>query len=54
VAEQGLREFAQKRLSDHKVPERIEFLEALPKGPTGKVQRRALKEMASGRPAVKN
>ena len=54
VAEQELREFAQKRLSDHKVPERIEFLEALPKGPTGKVQRRALKEMASGRPAVKN
>ena len=54
LAEQDLREFAKKRLSDHKVPERIEFLEALPKGPTGKVQRRALKEMASGRPAGTN
>jgi len=30
-----------------KVPERILFLKYLPKGITGKVQRRALKEMSS-------
>jgi long-chain acyl-CoA synthetase len=45
--EQELREFAAERLADNKVPERIEFLPVLPKGMTGKVQRRALKEMAA-------
>jgi len=53
AGERELREFACKRLSDHKVPEQIEFLETLPKGPTGKVQRRILKEMAEGRPAAR-
>jgi acyl-coenzyme A synthetase/AMP-(fatty) acid ligase len=33
-------------LADIKVPEKILFLETLPKGITGKVQRRALKEVA--------
>ncbi|MBV9742121.1 MAG: AMP-binding protein, partial [Acidobacteriia bacterium] len=42
---QQLRSFAQEYLADYKLPESILFLEALPKGPTGKVQRRALKEM---------
>jgi long-chain acyl-CoA synthetase len=51
--EQELREFARERLSDHKVPERIEFLGSLPIGPTGKVLRRALKEMAMGRTAAR-
>ena len=36
--------FAQRRLADYKLPEKIVFLEALPKGPTGKVQRRELRE----------
>src|SRR5262249_11684687 len=37
-----LREFARLRLADYKVPERILFLPSLPKGLTGKVQRREL------------
>ena len=45
VSEEILREFARQRLADYKVPERIVFLDDLPKSPTGKVQRRALKEM---------
>ncbi|MEO8597150.1 MAG: AMP-binding protein [Candidatus Solibacter sp.] len=41
-----LRDFARQRLADYKVPERFVFLPALPKGLTGKVQRRALKDLA--------
>jgi long-chain acyl-CoA synthetase len=41
-------EFARVRLADYKLPSRVVFLPALPKGITGKVQRRALKEMAVG------
>ena len=37
---------ARGRLADYKVPEQIAFLRELPKGITGKVQRRALKETA--------
>jgi len=48
ASEQELKEFARARLADYKVPERIEFLSELPKGITGKVQRRALKERALG------
>lgn len=51
AAEDELREFARARLSDCKVPSRILFLAVLPKGPTGKVQRRELKEMAMGKGA---
>jgi long-chain acyl-CoA synthetase len=47
VDEADLREFAAQRLADYKLPERIAFLDALPKGLTGKVDRRALKEMLS-------
>ena len=46
ASEVELREFAREHLADYKVPERIEFLPVLPKGLTGKVQRRALKEQA--------
>jgi long-chain acyl-CoA synthetase len=46
VTESELREFSRQRLADYKVPERFVFLPVLPKGLTGKVQRRALKEMA--------
>ena len=38
---------ARQRLAAFKVPERIFFLKDLPKGISGKVQRRALKEMSS-------
>ncbi len=37
--------FARQHLAEYKCPEQIVFLPALPKGATGKVQRRALKEL---------
>jgi long-chain acyl-CoA synthetase len=46
AGEEQLIEFARKRLADYKTPERVVFLTDLPKGPTGKVQRRALKQIA--------
>jgi long-chain acyl-CoA synthetase len=45
ASEGELREFVRARLADYKVPERILFLPSLPKGLTGKVQRRELKDM---------
>jgi long-chain acyl-CoA synthetase len=45
VAEADLIAFARDRLADYKTPERIIFVSELPKGPTGKIQRRALREM---------
>lgn len=39
VSERDIRRFAELRLSDAKVPRRIVFLEEIPKGPTGKLQR---------------
>jgi long-chain acyl-CoA synthetase len=48
VADQrDLRECALQRLADFKVPQKIVFMDSLPKGITGKVQRRTVKEMAS-------
>ena len=44
VSESDLIEFVRGRLSQYKCPERILFMPALPKGPTGKVLRRAVKE----------
>jgi acyl-coenzyme A synthetase/AMP-(fatty) acid ligase len=41
--EDELREHARRRLADLKVPDKIVFLPSLPKGVTGKIQRRALK-----------
>jgi long-chain acyl-CoA synthetase len=52
VDEETLREFARERLADYKVPEQISFLEEMPKGPSGKVQRRALKEILAAGPAT--
>lgn len=40
----ALRDWCRENLAPFKVPREIEFREALPKGPTGKVQRRALRE----------
>lgn len=45
TSEDEIREHARRRLADVKVPEQVLFLEKLPKGITGKVQRRALKEI---------
>ncbi len=39
LSEKELREFAAKRLADFKVPRKILFLEEIPKGATGKLQR---------------
>ncbi len=44
VGERELIEFARTRLALYKCPERILFMPTLPKGPTGKVLRRAVKE----------
>ena len=35
------------KLADYKVPNEIEFIDELPKGPTGKVLRRELREMSA-------
>ncbi len=52
VDEETLRQCARQRLADYKVPDRIIFLEELPKGTSGKVQRRTLKEMLAASPAA--
>jgi long-chain acyl-CoA synthetase len=44
VEEQELRDHTRQQLADFKVPERFVFRRDLPKGITGKIQRRALKE----------
>jgi acyl-CoA synthetase (AMP-forming)/AMP-acid ligase II len=43
-AENDLRAFASQRLADFKVPRKIVFLEEIPKGATGKLQRIGLAE----------
>ena len=50
VSERELQEYARQRLADYKVPSRIRFIPELPKGITGKIQRRILKEW--GKPAA--
>jgi long-chain acyl-CoA synthetase len=45
VSAEELQAFARERLADYKTPEQICFLAELPKGLTGKVDRRTLKEM---------
>lgn len=45
VREDELRAHAREILSDYKVPERIFFIEELPKGSTGKVDRRRLRDI---------
>jgi acyl-coenzyme A synthetase/AMP-(fatty) acid ligase len=49
ISETESREFTRQRLADYKVPELIFFLPVLPKGPTGKVQRRVLRDLARTR-----
>jgi long-chain acyl-CoA synthetase len=52
VGEQELRRFVRGRIADYKTPERIVFLPVLPQGLTGKVQRRALKDLALASPEM--
>lgn len=44
VSENDLRAFAASRLADFKVPRKVLFLDEIPKGPTGKIQRIGLAE----------
>ncbi len=44
ATEKELLAYARQRLADFKVPKRLHIVEAIPKGPTGKVQRRMLAE----------
>ena len=44
IGEDALRAHCDERLAAFKVPVRIHVLDAIPKGPTGKVQRRLLAE----------
>lgn len=44
ISETEIINFARQRLADYKVPESVEFLDELPKGITGKIDRRRLRE----------
>ncbi len=44
VTEKELLAFARTKLADYKVPRRLHIVESIPKGPTGKVQRRFVAE----------
>jgi acyl-CoA synthetase (AMP-forming)/AMP-acid ligase II len=44
ASESEIRDYAAKRLADFKVPRRVLFLQEIPKGPTGKLQRIGLAE----------
>ena len=46
---EDIRDYCKKRLADYKVPQYIEVSESLPKGPTGKILKRVLKEMEAER-----
>jgi long-chain acyl-CoA synthetase len=47
VSAEELVAFSRQHLAEYKCPERVLFLPVLPKGATGKVQRRALKDLRS-------
>jgi acyl-CoA synthetase (AMP-forming)/AMP-acid ligase II len=47
--EQELRQFTENRLGPYKSPRRIFFMDALPKGPSGKIQRLKLPELIQDR-----
>jgi len=45
ATESDLRQFAAQNIADYKLPERFTFLAELPRGLTGKIQRKALRDM---------
>jgi long-chain acyl-CoA synthetase len=53
IEEESLRQFARPLLAEYKVPEQVFFLDQLPKALTGKVQRRALREILAARTSPK-
>ena len=52
VSEEELLAFSRQHLAEYKCPVRVVFVRELPKGPTGKVQRRSLKELQAKSTAV--
>ncbi len=48
LTEQELRPWLSHRLAQYKVPKKVFFKEAIPKGPTGKIQRRIVAEQMTG------
>ena len=44
LTEDDIREYGRTRLARHKVPKMVEFVDALPKTATGKVQKHVLRE----------
>jgi acyl-CoA synthetase (AMP-forming)/AMP-acid ligase II len=44
VTEKELQSFSRERLADFKVPKHLYFVDAIPKTPTGKIQRRFVAE----------
>jgi long-chain acyl-CoA synthetase len=48
ATDQGLIAWAANSIALYKVPESIVFLSALPKGPTGKILRKTLRDRAAG------
>ncbi|TFG62507.1 MAG: AMP-dependent synthetase, partial [Nitrospirales bacterium] len=48
LTEQELRHWLQERLAHFKLPKKVFFLSDIPKGPTGKIQRRVLAEQLLG------
>jgi long-chain acyl-CoA synthetase len=53
ASEQELRDLVRGRIADYKVPEYVIFLPLLPKGLTGKVDRRALRDLALTSPRLR-
>ncbi|MGP1309252.1 MAG: class I adenylate-forming enzyme family protein [Phycisphaerales bacterium] len=47
ATEKELRQWCRERIANYKVPSQVVFMDDLPKGPTGKVLRRALKDYLS-------
>jgi acyl-CoA synthetase (AMP-forming)/AMP-acid ligase II/acyl carrier protein len=45
IGERDLQEFVATRLADHKIPRRVVFVDEIPKGPTGKLQRIGLADV---------
>lgn len=47
TVEQEIKDFCRNQLADYKAPDVVEFVESIPKNPTGKVLKRVLREEAS-------
>lgn len=54
INERALIQFLREKLADYKIPRQVLVLPALPRNPTGKVLKTALREMARSRPAEEN